>query len=160
MDINQIRFQNYRTLMAQFRAAELDRGEPERGLLNRFGKRTGISPRYLSHVNNARKHLGGDTCRRMEQSFKLPHGWMDHDHLAGPASSTRAEREYIELALKLFRESPVEAQAVLLRYMGDRMMRPEASSKAKKHEGKNEVVVPAVSLAARAAKQRKRRAAH
>lgn len=126
---------NYKTLMQQFRNRELDRGEPERGVLNRFGEFTGISPRYLSHVNNGRKHLGADTCRRMEESFRLPHGWMDQDHLGGPAPGTRAEREYLELALKLFRESPVEAQGVLLRYMSDRMMsattKPEAESDAR-----------------------------
>lgn len=122
MDINEIRLRNYKTLMQQFRNRELDKGEPERGLLNRFGGHTGVSPRYLSHVNNGRKHLGADTCRRMEQSFKLPHGWMDQDHLGGIGTGTRAEREYLELALKLFRESPLEAQAVLLRYMGDRML--------------------------------------
>lgn len=122
MDVNDTRIQNYKTLMAQFRDRELDRGEPERGLLNRFGEFTGVSPRYLSHVNNGRKHLGADTCRRIEQAFRLPHGWMDHDHLGGPSPGTRAEREYLELALKLFRESPVEAQGVLLRYMSDRML--------------------------------------
>jgi hypothetical protein len=123
VDVNEVRLRNYKALMQQFRNRELDRGEPERGVLHRFGTFTEVSPRYLSHVNNGRKHLGADTCRRMERAFKLPHGWMDHDHLGGsPAPGTRAEREYLELALKLFRESPVDAQAVLLRYMGDRMM--------------------------------------
>jgi hypothetical protein len=122
MDINEIRMRNYRLLTQQYRTRALDRGEPERGLLNRFGEFTGVSPRYLSHVNNGRKHLGAETCRRMEQAFKLPHGWMDQDHLGSPAPGTRAEREYLELALKLFRESPLEAQGVLLRYMSDRML--------------------------------------
>lgn len=135
MDVNEIRMRNYKALMLQFRNKELDRGEPERGLLNRFGQHTGVSPRYLSHVNNGRKHLGADTCRRMEEAFRLPHGWMDQDHLGGSAPGTRAEREYLELALKLFRESPVEAQAVLLRYMSDRMMsavtKPEGESDAR-----------------------------
>ncbi|MEN9885454.1 MAG: hypothetical protein RL758_32 [Pseudomonadota bacterium] len=135
VDINEIRMRNYKTLVQQFRTRALDRGEPERGLLNRFGEHTGISPRYLSHVNNGRKHLGADSCRRMEEAFRLPHGWMDQDHLGGPAPGTRAEREYLELALKLFRESPVEAQAVLLRYMSDRMIgaatMPEGESDAR-----------------------------
>ena len=109
-------------LMAQFRDRELARGEPERGVLNRFGKFTGVSPRYLSHVNNDRKHLGADVCRRIESAFRLPHGWMDNDHLGGPGAGTRAEREFLELALKLYRESPVDAQGVLLRYMADRIV--------------------------------------
>lgn len=136
MDVNEIRLRNYKVLMQQYRNKELDRGEPERGLLNRFGEFTGVSARYLSHVNNGRKHLGPETCRRMEQAFKLPHGWMDHDHLGSPAPGTRAEREYLELALKLFRESPLEAQSVLLRYMGERMlsgatMKPESELEPK-----------------------------
>jgi hypothetical protein len=134
MDVNEIRLRNYKTLMQQFRTRELDRGEPERGLLNRFGEFAGISPRYLSHVNNGRKHLGADTCRRMEGAFRLPHGWMDHDHLGSPAPGTRAEREYLELALKLFRESPLDAQGVLLRYMSDRML----SGATAKPEGESE----------------------
>jgi hypothetical protein len=134
MDINEIRMRNYKLLMQQYRTIELDRGEPERGLLNRFGEFTGVSPRYLSHVNNGRKHLGPETCRRIEQAFKLPHGWMDQDHLGSPAPGTRAEREYLELALKLFRESPLEAQSVLLRYMGERML----SGATMKHEGEIE----------------------
>ncbi|MEN9885505.1 MAG: hypothetical protein RL758_83 [Pseudomonadota bacterium] len=135
MDVNEIRMRNYTILMQQFRTRELDSGEPERGLLNRFGEFTGVSPRYLSHVNNSRKHLGPETCRRMEQAFKLPHGWMDHDHLGSPAPGTRAEREYLELALKLFRESPLEAQSVLLRYMGERMI---GASTTERPEGDRE----------------------
>lgn len=142
MDVNEVRLRNYKVLMQQYRNKELDRGEPERGLLNRFGAFTDVSPRYLSHVNNGRKHLGPDSCRKMEQAFRLPHGWMDHDHLGGtPATGSRAEREYLELALKLFRESPVEAQAVLLRYMSDRMLaasqpKPEAHSEPAAKRGK------------------------
>lgn len=123
MDVNEVRLLNYKTLLKQFLEKGLDRGEPERGVLNRFGEFIGVSPRYLSHINNGRKHVGAETCRRIEQAFRLPHGWMDHDHIGGgAATNTRAEREYLELALKLFRESPVEAQSVLLRYMSDRML--------------------------------------
>jgi hypothetical protein len=72
----------------------------------------------------------------MEGAFRLPHGWMDHDHLGSPAPGTRAEREYLELALKLFRESPLEAQGVLLRYMSDRMLSGAGASA--KPEGESE----------------------
>lgn len=122
MDINQVRLQNYRVLIEQFKNKEAARGEPERGYLNRFGAFVGISPRYLSHINNGRKNVGDATARQIEHAFKLPHGWMDHDHLAGPVAGSKAEREYVELALRLFRESPLDAQSVLLRYMSDRLM--------------------------------------
>lgn len=129
VDVQEIRFRNYKTLLVQFRQRDDQRGEPERGIINRFGEFVGISPRYLSHINNRRKNIGTATARQLEEAFKLPHGWLDHDHLSGPASSNRSEREFVELALRLFRESPVEAQAVLLKYMADRVMGSESGNK-------------------------------
>lgn len=113
---------NYAELMRRFRERGLDRGEPERGSLSRFGKHAGVSPRYLSHVNNGRKHLGDESCRKIEAAFGLPPGWMDHDHVVGAVPDSQPEREFLELALRLFRESPVDAQAALLRYMADRLL--------------------------------------
>lgn len=121
-DVSQIRLRNYKVLMLRFREKESERGEPERGLLNRFGQFVEISPRYLSHVNNGRKAIGAQTARQIETAFGLPLGWMDHDHMAGPAPSSRAEREYLEMALRLFRQSPVEAQSLLLKYVTERML--------------------------------------
>lgn len=121
-DVSEIRLRNYKALMLQFREREAAQGQPERGLLNRFGAFVGISPRYLSHLNNGRKAIGGETARRLEKAFDQAHGWLDHDHMAGPAPSTRSEREYLELALRLFRQSPVEAQSLLLRYVSERML--------------------------------------
>jgi hypothetical protein len=121
-DVNDVRLRNYKALMLRFREREAERGEPERGLLNRFGKFVDISPRYLSHVNNGRKAIGAQTARQIETAFGLPLGWMDHDHMAGPAPSSRTEREYLELALRLFRQSPVEAQSLLLKYVTERML--------------------------------------
>jgi|GEM_PF-2561887 hypothetical protein len=121
-DVNDVRLRNYKALMLRFRQKESERGEPERGLLNRFGKFVEISPRYLSHVNNGRKAIGAQTARQIETAFGLPLGWMDHDHMAGPAANSRSEREYLELALQLFRQSPVEAQSLLLKYVSERML--------------------------------------
>jgi len=121
VDIDEIRYRNYKVLLKQFLDTGMSRGEPERGVLNRFGQFAEVSPRYLSHVNNGRKNLGADVCRRIEQAFKLPHGWMDQDHIGSTAPHSRGEREFVELALQLFRESPIDAQAVLLRYLAERM---------------------------------------
>lgn len=121
-DVNDVRLRNYKALMLRFRERESERGEPERGLLNRFGKFVEISPRYLSHVNNGRKAIGAQTARQIETAFGLPLGWMDHDHMAGPAPNSMAEREYLELALRLFRQSPVAAQSLLLKYVTERML--------------------------------------
>jgi hypothetical protein len=133
-DVSQVRLRNYKALMLRFREREAERGEPERGLLNRFGKFVEVSPRYLSHVNNGRKDIGAATARKIETAFGLPLGWMDHDHMAGPAPSSRTEREYLELALRLFRQSPVEAQSLLLKYVTERMIgqptRPDSDAVA------------------------------
>jgi hypothetical protein len=130
--INEIRKRNYDALLLQFRQKEIQAGEPDRGFLNRFGAFVGISPRYLSHINNARKQIGSDTARKIELAFKLPHGWMDQDHLGGVSASDRTEREFVELALRLFRESPLEAQSMLLKYAGDRMLALSVAKKGKK----------------------------
>lgn len=121
-DVNALRQRNYKALMLQFRQQEAAKGEPERGLLNRFGKFVGISPRYLSHINNSRKAIGAQTARQIEQAFGLPDGWMDHDHIGGSPTASRAKREFLELALQLYRQSPVEAQSLLLRYVADRII--------------------------------------
>ena len=129
-DVNDVRLRNYKALMLRFREKESERGEPERGLLNRFGKFVEISPRYLSHVNNGRKAIGAQTARQIETAFGLPLGWMDHDHMAGPAPSSRSEREYLELALRLFRQSPIEAQSLLLKYVSERMLGNQTDGEA------------------------------
>jgi hypothetical protein len=136
LDVEEIRLRNYKVLLRQFREREEEKGEPERGVLARFGAFAEVSPRYLSHVNNGRKHLGADVCRRFERAFRLPHGWMDHDHLGGPGPGSRAEREFLELALKLYRESPVEAQGVLLRYMAGRIVGAVATEESAGDAGK------------------------
>lgn len=122
MNINEIRKKNYGVLLAKFEEKESRDGLASRGSLNRFGEFVGISAAYLSHVNNDRKNLGSDSTRQMENAFKLPAGWMDVDHSQGTDPMGKAEIEFTRLALRLFRESPVEAQAVLLRYMADRML--------------------------------------
>jgi hypothetical protein len=145
-DVSDIRLRNYKALMLQFRQKEAAHGILERGLLNRFGKFVNISPRYLSHVNNGRKAIGAATARQIEHSFDLPHGWMDHDHMAGPAPSSRSEREYLELALRLFRQSPVEAQSLLLRYVAERMTGMDRGESA---EGKSDAVRSRVRVRSR-----------
>lgn len=122
MDINEIRLKNYRELLLRFRRMEEEQGlVGERGLLRRFGEFTRVSPRFLSHVNNGRKNIGDDTARAFEAAFKLPHGWVDHDHVTGPMLGGRGEKEFIELALMLYRQSPIDAQAALMRFMADRL---------------------------------------
>lgn len=121
MDANEIRKANYDALYRDFCEKEAREGLPPRGSLNRFGDFTGINPRYLSHIKGGRKQIGADIARQLEQAFGKPHGWLDRDHVGGVDSNTRAEREFLALALRLFRVSPLEAQSVLVNFAAERL---------------------------------------
>jgi hypothetical protein len=117
MDIHDIREQNYKLLFVAFANKMRDEQGTDRGALDRFGKFTDTSPRYLSHVNMGRKKLGDEVCRKFEQAHRLPRGWMDHNH-AQPAGD--AEQEAVKTFVNLYRAAPLEVQALLMRYMADR----------------------------------------
>ena len=121
MEISEIRMRNYKSLLLMFRDRPDQAGLPEHGLFTRFAEKAGVSARYLSHINNDRKNIGTATARRMEEGFNLPVGWMDNDHEGNSDTLTAAEREHVATSLKLFRESPIEAQAVLMQYMLGRL---------------------------------------
>jgi hypothetical protein len=125
MNIDDIRYANYRALFAQFEERDRSDGNAPRGLLNRFGDFVGVSARYLSHVNARRKNLGERTTHAIEKAFNLPESWMDTDHSRGTDPSGDAEVEFTKLALQLYRESPTEAQAVMMRYMAEKLLRPK-----------------------------------
>ena len=120
MDINGIRLRNYRVLLLEFRARPDQAALPEHGLLTRFAAAAGVSPRYLSHINNGRKNIGDTVARQLESGFALPHGWMDNDH-DPELTDEGPEKEFLNAARQLYRESPLEAQAMLMRYMMERM---------------------------------------
>jgi hypothetical protein len=83
----------------------------------------GVSPRYPSHVNKGRKNLGDEVCRKFEVAHKLTFGWMDtsHDKSGVDGGVTGEESDFIALALKLYRNTPIEVQALLMRFMAERM---------------------------------------
>lgn len=121
-EMHQIRQENFQWLFQQFRQAIWRDfpDEPEKGMLKRFADRLGLSDRYLSHINNARKGIGSTTARRIEEALKLERGWMDSEHEPSDPKD-RAEQEFVHSALQLFRNSPVEAQAALLRYFREKL---------------------------------------
>jgi hypothetical protein len=124
MDIAEIRLRNYKALKLLFRDRPDQQGKPQHGLLVRFSEAAGVNARYLSHIENGRKNIGDKLAREMEAGLGLEFGWMDHDHEVGAVqqAASPAEREFLELAQRLFRHSPVEAQALLMRYMADRVL--------------------------------------
>ena len=118
--INSTRLRNYKSLLVQFRSRPDQAGLPEHGLLTRFANHAGVSVRYLSHINNGRKNIGEAVSRQLEAGMELPEGWMDAQHDGANGMST-AELDFSETALELFRESPADAQAMLMRYMLERI---------------------------------------
>lgn len=127
MEIHEIRKQNYRALLRQFRARTEEVNLPEHGMLKRFAEHAGVSARYLSHINNDRKHIGVTLARRMEVGLGLSRGWLDIHH-ADAVQPSDGETEFLSVAQRLFRESPSDAQAMLMRYM---LSRIEAKTPAK-----------------------------
>lgn len=120
MDVNGIRLRNYKRQLLAFRDRPDQAGLPEHGLLKRFSEAAGVSPRYLSHVNNGRKNIGADLARRMEVGLGLPHGYLDREE-PGNAGLTVDEREFYDVMVRLYQENPVEMQALLMRYMAGKM---------------------------------------
>lgn len=128
-DIHQIRRANYFSLYAKFRDGNPD--EPEKGMLTLWTdhlndrlRAAGIvetSSAYLSHIRNGHKEIGNDLARRIEVAMDLPYGWMDADHSSMPATDN--ESRFVEVALALFRASPLEAQFSLLEYVTKRLER-------------------------------------
>lgn len=117
MDTNGIRLGNYRTLLLQFRARPDQEGLLEHGLLTRFAKVSGISPQYLSHIINGRKNIGQTVARRLESGLGMPHGWMDNDHATAAKSALNPEAEFLSAMKEIYREFPLEAQAMLVRFL-------------------------------------------
>lgn len=130
MDINGIRLTNYNRLLREFAAREDQSDLPRHGLLTRFSTVVDVSPRYLSHVNNGRKNIGGALARKLEQAFNYPSGWMDNldDEVALPP--TDPESDFVATALRLYREAPTEVQGLLMRYMADKIEKQKGVSNA------------------------------
>lgn len=120
MDINEIRMRNYRDLLLRFKGMPENKGLPDHGMLKRFSEFTGVSARYFSHINNGRKNIGGKTARTIEEAFGLGRGWFDINHDEQIESASKSESEFLGMALSLYRQSPVEVQALLMQYMLNR----------------------------------------
>ena len=121
MDINGIRLENYKRLLAEFQQRPDQAGLLNHGLIKRFAEHTGLSAKYLSHINNDRKNIGEAVARQMEAAFNKVHGWLDNLHDATLESAIQPEKELITTVLGLFRESPIEVQNLLMRYMREKI---------------------------------------
>jgi hypothetical protein len=119
MDTAQIRHQNFLALFKAFR--DQHSNLPDRGMLKLFAEKLELSDRYLSHIKNNRKNIGANIARKIEQRLKLPHGWMDNLHSNTVRPDGSAESQFVQTALSLYRENPVEAQAMMLEFLQKRL---------------------------------------
>ncbi len=122
MDVFEIRRRNYHYLFEQFKDSiwRVWPDQPNRGMLQKFAEKLGTTPKYLSHVNNDRRNIGGDFARQIEKALELPHGWMDVDHSASEPGND-SEKAFVEAALGLFRQNPAEAQSTLIRLFAEKV---------------------------------------
>jgi hypothetical protein len=119
MDSRQIRHKNFKKLFDDF--VDCHPHEPRRGMLKLFAERLGLSDRYLSHIKCNRKNIGNHVARTIEQSLKLPHGWMDREHDALTLPTDAKEKLFIETALSLFRSQPHEARELMLELLREKL---------------------------------------
>lgn len=119
MEVTTTRFENFSALFRQFREERAT--EPDRGMLKAFAGRLELSDKYLSHVKCGRKPIGHATARHIEEKLGLKPGWLDQRHDEETDPATIAEREFVQLALMLFRANPGEARAQMLRALRDRL---------------------------------------
>ncbi|MFM0518035.1 hypothetical protein PQR08_11445 [Caballeronia jiangsuensis] len=94
MDVTEIRYQNFLRLFEQVKdeTRRQDPDAPEKGMLKLFGERVGVREAYMSHINTRYKGIGPGSARKIEQAFKLSHGWLDRQHDSpAPANQERVK---------------------------------------------------------------------
>ena len=110
-DVHAVRMARYQELRSEFEASPVEQGQPAHGRLRRFAAHTGMSERYLSHIDNGRKSIGAATARKLERAMNKPANWLDT-----PASVGTNESEGIiqDLALRAWRMDSRATHAALL----------------------------------------------
>ena len=126
MDVSDIRSRNFKDLYAKFKQDHADL--PDHGMIKAFAEHLGMSQAYLSHLHTLRKNIGARTARKIEAQLSLPAGYMDSLHTNKAFNASAAEKEYLHTALALYRASPVEAQAMMLKAVMNRATKKTSKS--------------------------------
>lgn len=92
------------------------------GVLRHAQTLTGISSTQLGHLKNKRRNIGNNTARQIETGFGKPKGWLDipHDRLI---PQNEDEERFVELALRLYRESIEDAQSTLINLIHEQVIK-------------------------------------
>lgn len=114
MDINGIRLKQYNKLLREFMRRPEQAMLPNHGMLLRFAVHSGVSARYLSHINNGRKNIGDATARQLEKGNGKPFGWLDADSDAPVKQPKNASTQggSNDMAISQFLELSAEHQTV------------------------------------------------
>lgn len=119
-ELNEIRLANTLKLFELFKEVVAPGSHDLRGLDRRFAINLGISPSYWAQIKSPQrlKGIGRNLARRFERTFHMTEGWLDVEHgndtllpERSPAEyhvavATVEEKEFVEAALELFRNSP------------------------------------------------------
>ncbi len=123
-ELNEIRLANTLKLFESYKEITAPGSPDLRGLDRGFATNLGISPSYWAQIKSPQrlKGIGKNLARQFEKKFYMPAGWLDEVHdanapipLRDPPEykvtvSTLEEKEFLEAALELFRNSPTLAR--------------------------------------------------
>lgn len=108
MDINEIRYKNYKALFEQFKNETwaADPTAPDHGMLRRFAEAIHTSEAYMSHINTQYKPIGSRMARKFEKHLRLSDGYMDREHLIDEI--TPEQELVIGQIIELLKKNPKE----------------------------------------------------
>lgn len=102
-DIYEIRHENLMILWDRF----IDENRiPRHGAIKLYSERLGMSQRYLAHLIARRKRIGVETARSVEKALRIQDCWMDHQHATVATPGIEEEREFMDVAVALFKATP------------------------------------------------------
>lgn len=109
LNLREIRFHNYMVLINEL--VSQNQGSWH-GVFKHVQTLTGIPRAQLGHLKNKRRNIGDKTARQIEIGFGKPKGWLDSPP-DGLFPVNEEEQKFVEFALRLYRESKEDAQAIL-----------------------------------------------
>ncbi len=96
------RRQNAQALFQAYAERALAAGAPPKGLEQAFAATIQVSPSMWSQIKSSRP-IGDKLARQIEQLSHKPRGWLDE--LRDEVTPSAAERAFLDLALKAWRET-------------------------------------------------------
>jgi len=112
MDVHEIRYANLVSAKDRF---VIVRGLRDFGSIQAFADELDMSARFLGHLLNKRKPIGGRAAREIEVALGLPHGQLDRmpsfEDKTGKLSSE--ESVFLLRALTMFRKSQPSLQLAI-----------------------------------------------